>query len=187
MHLVDTAPHGVTQINEAGVVHEGVEYPLDVLIYATGFQWMATSTFNMIAGRDGRTLKQKWESEGTRTFLGLHSHGFPNLLIVSGPQGGGGSFNFTDAIDAHADYIVWLLETMRQRGAQVVDVKVEPEQAYAEHCRAADIATAPLRDCLSYYNGHGDAEPGSLAYYGGGRWHRFRAEAQATLAPYVFE
>ena len=187
VHLVDTAPHGVTQINEAGVVHEGVEYPLDVLIYATGFQWMATSTFNMIAGRDGRTLKQKWESEGTRTFLGLHSHGFPNLLIVSGPQGGGGSFNFTDAIDAHADYIVWLLETMRQRGAQVVDVKVEPEQAYAEHCRAADIATAPLRDCLSYYNGHGDAEPGSLAYYGGGRWHRFRAEAQATLAPYVFE
>ena len=42
---------GVTEINERGVVHDGVEYPLDVLIYATGFQWMATSTFNMITGR----------------------------------------------------------------------------------------------------------------------------------------
>ena len=31
---------------------------------------MATSTFNMITGRGGRTLKQKWEEEGTRTFLG---------------------------------------------------------------------------------------------------------------------
>src|SRR2546423_1700853 len=82
-------PGGVRQINERGVVHDGVEYPLDVLIYATGFQWMATSTFNMIIGREGRTLKQKWETEGTRTFLGLHSHGFPNLFIVSGPQGGG--------------------------------------------------------------------------------------------------
>ena len=187
VHLVDTAPIGVRRINERGVVHDGDENPLDVLIYATGFQWMATSTFNMITGRDGRTLKRKWEEEGTRTFLGLHSAGFPNLFIVSGPQGGGGSFNFTDAIDTHSDYVVWMLKTMRERGARVVDVRKEPESAYAEHCRVADIASAPLRDCLSYYNGHGDAEPGSLAYYGGGRWHRLRIEAQATLEPYLFE
>src|SRR5579859_4546513 len=176
VHLVDTAPTGVRQINERGVVHQGVEYPLDVLIYATGFQWMATSTFNMITGRDGRTLRRKWETEGTRTFLGLHSRGFPNLFIVSGPQGGGGSFNFTDAIEAHGEYIVWMLKTMRERGDRIVDVREEVESAYAEHCRTADIASAPLGDCLSYYNGHGDAEPGSLAYYGGGRWHKYRIE-----------
>jgi cyclohexanone monooxygenase len=187
VHLVDTAPMGVRQINERGVVHDGVEYPLDVLIYATGFQWMATSTFNMITGRDGRTLKEKWESEGTKTFLGLHSAGFPNLFIISGPQGGGGSFNFTDAIDAHGDYVVWMLKTMRERGHRSVDVRQAPEDAYAQHCRQADIATAPLRDCLSYYNGHGDAAPGSLAYYGGGQWHKIRIDAQATLAPYLFE
>jgi cyclohexanone monooxygenase len=61
VHLVDTAPRGVAEINERGVVHDGIEYPLDVLIYATGFQWMGTSTFNMITGRGGRTLKEKWE------------------------------------------------------------------------------------------------------------------------------
>jgi cyclohexanone monooxygenase len=187
VHLVDTAPRGVSQINERGVVHEGVEYPLDILIYATGFQWMGTSTFNMVTGRGGRTLKEKWETEGTRTFLGLHSHGFPNLFIVTGPQGGGGSFNFTDAIDAHGDYVVWMLQTMRERGARIVDVRKEPEDAYAEHCRDADIATAPLRDCISYYNGEGNAAPGSLAYYGGGNWHKYRIAGQSTLEPYVFE
>jgi cation diffusion facilitator CzcD-associated flavoprotein CzcO len=187
VHLVDTAPTGVREINERGVVHDGVEYPLDVLIYATGFQWMAASTFNMITGRDGRTLKQTWDSEGVTTFLGLHTPGFPNLFIVAGPQGGGGSFNFTDAIETHGDYVVWLLQTMRDRGAGVVDVRGEAARAYAEHCRAADIATAPLRDCLSYYNGDGAAEPGSLAYYGGGRWHKIRIEAQSTLEPYQFE
>ena len=186
VHLVDTAPMGVRQINERGVVHDGVEYPLDVLIYATGFQWMATSTFNMIKGRNGQTLSNKWQTEGTKTFLGIHSHGFPNLFIVTGPQGGGGSFNFTDAIDSHGDYIVWLLTTMRDRDAKVVDVEEEPELQYAEHCKQADIATAPLRDCLSYYNGHGDAEPGSLAYYGGGQWHKWRKRAQDTLEPYIF-
>jgi cyclohexanone monooxygenase len=184
--LVDTAPRGVTEINEKGVVHEGVEYPVDVLVYATGFQWMATSTFNMIKGRNGQSLNQKWESEGTKTFLGLHSHGFPNLFIISGPQGGGGSFNFTNALEEHGDYIVWMLETMRDRGADVVDIRKEPEEKYAEHCRIADVETSPLRDCISYYNGHGDSEPGSLAYYGGGHWHKFRVEAQKTLEPYVF-
>jgi cation diffusion facilitator CzcD-associated flavoprotein CzcO len=184
--LVDTAPVGVQEINERGVVHDGVEYPLDVLIYATGFQWMATSTFNMIVGRGGRSLSEKWQTEGTKTFLGLHSAGFPNLFIVTGPQGGGGSFNFTDAIDSHGDYVVWMLSELRDRGEQIVDVSADAEDAYAEHCRTADIATAPLRDCISYYNGHGEAAPGSLAYYGGGQWHKWRLRAEETMEPYVF-
>ena len=185
--LVDTAPLGVSEINANGVVHDGVEYPLDVLIYATGFQWMATSTFNMITGRGGVTLRDKWASEGVRTFLGLHSHGFPNLFIMSGPQGGGGQFNFTRGIEAHTDYVIWMLKTLRERGASVIDIRKQAEVAYAEHCREADIRTAPLRDCLSYYNGDGNAEPGSLAYYGGpGKWHELRSAAQKTLEPYVF-
>ena len=187
VHLVDTAPRGVSRINERGVVHDGVEYPLDVLIYATGFQWMATATFNMIVGREGKSLKQKWEDEGTKTFLGLHSQGFPNLFIVTGPQGGGGSFNFTDAIEAHAEYILWMLNTLREKGADVVDVKKDAENSYAEHCAQVDIASAPFRDCLSYYNAEGNAEPGALAYYGGGQWHKIRIRAQESLEPYVLE
>ncbi|MEC7560076.1 MAG: NAD(P)/FAD-dependent oxidoreductase [Pseudomonadota bacterium] len=187
VHLVDTAPRGVSEINERGVVHDGTEYPVDVLIYATGFQWMATSTFNMIVGREGRTLRDKWQQEGTKTFLGLHSKGFPNLFIVSGPQGGGGSFNFTNAIEEHGDYVVWMLDTLRKAGKDLVDVKAEHEDDYAEHCRAADELTRPLRDCITYYNGHGEAEPGSLAYYGGGAWHKYRIRAQESLDPYVFE
>ncbi len=188
VHLVDTAPLGVREINARGVVHDGTEYPLDVLIYATGFQWMATATFNMVTGRGGLTLRDKWQNEGVRTFLGLHSHGFPNLLIMSGPQGGGGQFNFTRGIEGHTDYVVWMLQTMRDRGAAVVDIRKGPEDEYAAHCAEADIRTRPLRDCLSYYNGEGNAAPGSLAYYGGPRkWHELRQAAQATLEPYVFQ
>ena len=157
-----------------------------MLIYATGFQWMATSTFNMVVGRGGVSLSDKWQQEGTKTFLGIHSNGFPNLFIISGPQGGGGSFNFTDAIDQHGDYVVWMLEQMRDASHRVVDVTEQSEVDYADHCRKADIATAPLRDCLSYYNGEGNAEPGSLAYYGGGNWHKWRIRAQETFEPYVF-
>ncbi len=187
VHLVDTAPRGVKKINERGVVHEGTEYPLDVLIYATGFDWMATASFNMIKGRNCRSLSEKWQSEGTKTFLGVHSNGFPNMFIITGPQGGGGSFNFTDAIVQHTEYVVWLLQTMRDEGHAIVDVKKEPEDDYAEHCAKADTITRPLRDCITYYNGHGEAEPGSLAYYGGGQWHKRRIAAQADREPYIFE
>jgi cyclohexanone monooxygenase len=188
VHLVDTAPLGVSRINEDGVVHDGIEYRLDVLIYATGFQWMGTGSFNMIRGRYGETLREKWEQRGTKTFLGLHSHGFPNLFILSGPQGGGGQFNFTRGIEGHTDYVIWMLRTMNAKGVNIVDVKLEPELKYAEHCREADILTAAFRDCLSYYNGEGKAEPGSLAYYGGPEAWRARCKAaQETLEPYVFE
>jgi len=187
VHLVDTAPRGVQEITANGVVHDGTEYPLDVLIYATGFNWMATSTFNMVKGRGGITLSEKWQTQGCKTFLGLHSRGFPNLFIVTGPQGGGGSFNFTNAIEQHAEYVVWMLSTMREHNHEVVDITAESEERYADHCAQADIATAPLRDCISYYNGEGDAAPGSLAYYGGGNWHKFRKRAQESLEPYCFE
>ena len=82
---------------------------------------------------------------------------------------------------------MWLLDTLRQQGKDVVDVNAEHEDEYAKHCRDADELTRPLRDCITYYNGHGEAEPGSLAYYGGGQWHKYRKRAQETLEPYVFE
>ena len=187
VHLVDCAPHGVKQINEVGVVHDGKEYPLDVLIYATGFEWMAKSTFASIVGRGGRSLNEKWDTEGVKTFLGIHSEGFPNLFILSGPQGGGGQFNFIRGIESHTDYVTWLLTKMRDNGQNLIDIKSDPENAYAKHCAEADLLTRPLRDCLSYYNGEGAAAPGSLAYYGGPKkWHELRSEAQETLAPYIF-
>ncbi len=184
--LVDTAPLGVQKINEQGVLHDGVQYDLDVLIYATGFDFMSRETMGRVTGIDGRTIADKWQEQGTRTFLGLHTNGFPNLFIVAGPQGTGGSFNFLDAIEEHSSYLLWLLSTMRELGHGVVDVQEADEISFAEHCAEMDLASAPLRDCLSNFNQYGRAEPGSLAYYGGNEAARRRARAQETLEPFVF-
>ena len=76
---------------------------------------------------------------------------------------------------------------MRGGDHAVVDMTPDAEERYAVHCAQADIATAPLRDCISYYNGESNAPAGSLAYYGGGNWHKWRISAQESLEPYVFE
>jgi len=186
VHLIDTSPKGVSEINERGVVHDNKEYQLDVLIYATGFNWMEAGTFNTVIGEEGLSLSEKAKKEGTKTFLGIHSNGFPNLFIVTGPQGGGTSFNFTDAIENHSDYILWMLNTMKENNYNLVDVDKNYENEYANHCKEVDIQTGSLRDCITYYNGEGKAEPGSLSYYGGGKWHKIRLEAQKSLKPYIF-
>ena len=191
-HVTWSTPHrsGSRQINERGVVHDGRRVParradLRDRLPVDGHLDVQHDRRAAAAAR----CSEKWQTEGTKTFLGLHSHGFPNLFIVTGPQGGGGSFNFTDAIDAHADYVVWMLETMRDaRRVDVVDVATRARRTSTPSTAVTPTsARAPLRDCLSYYNGHGEAEPGSLAYYGGNQWHKFRAAAQQTLDPYLFE
>ena len=185
--LVDAAPRGVQQINKRGVVHDGVQYDLDVLIYATGFDFMSRESMARITDADGRSIADKWEEEGTRTFLGVHCHGYPNLFIVAGPQGTGGTFNFTDAIDEHTNYVARLLSTMRDFGHGVVDIRKEDENRWAKLCADADRATAPLRDCLTNFNGYGRAAPGSLGYYGGKKESaRLRNWAQETLEAYRF-
>ena len=135
------------------MVHDGIEYPLDVLIYATGFQWMATASFNMITGRDGRSLRQKWQDEGVRTFLGIHSHGFPNLMIMSGPQGGGGPFNFIMGLESHTAYVVWMLSEMRSRWARFVAILKAPEDAYAQSLPSGELPGHRLAPFPYYHNG----------------------------------
>ena len=44
-----------------------------------------------------------------------------------------------DAIDAHGEYVVWMLSTLRDQGEDIVDVHSQPQEEYAEHCRQAEI------------------------------------------------
>ncbi len=186
VRLVDTAPLGVQKINANGVEHNGVQYDLDVIIYATGFDFMSHESMGLLKRADGKSLAEKWQEGGVRTFVGVHTHGFPNLFIIAGPQGTGGSFNFTDAIEDHSDYVVRLLSRMRDLGHDVVDIDETEEIRFANHCAEADLASAPLRDCIGNFTGYGHAQPGSLGYYGGRKAAKLREHALETLEPFLF-
>ena len=61
---------------EDGPVFEGKTYPLDLLIYATGFEVQKTGIYNEIRGEDGREINETY-ADGIRTLLGVHTHGYP--------------------------------------------------------------------------------------------------------------
>ena len=81
--LVDTRGQGIDRVSEKGVVFDGQEYELDILIMATGFEVQQTGIWNSIRGVGNLDLQDKY-STGIRTLLGVHSRGFPNLFIMGG-------------------------------------------------------------------------------------------------------
>ena len=88
MTLVDTGGEGVQRIGERTVWANGVEYPVDCLIYATGFEVgtdYARRAGYEVHGRDNQTLTEKW-ADGASTLHGLHSRGFPNCFIMGAQQ-----------------------------------------------------------------------------------------------------
>src|ERR1700710_2522828 len=93
----------MVQITETSIRTTEKDYEFDVIVYATGFDAI-TGAFNKvdIVGSRGQTLKEHW-ANGPMTFVGLGSHGFPNLLMIGGPQALGG--NNPRCIEKQTDWV----------------------------------------------------------------------------------
>jgi cation diffusion facilitator CzcD-associated flavoprotein CzcO len=134
VHLVDVKANPVTEITPAGVrLGDGTEYGFDALVYATGFDAMTGPLTRIdIRGRDGRRLRDKW-AEGPRTYLGLASHGFPNLFTITGPQSPSVLSNMPVSIEQHVEFIGRIIGDMRERGAELIEPTPEAEDAWVDH------------------------------------------------------
>jgi cyclohexanone monooxygenase len=120
--LVDTAGRGVERITETGVVVDGVEYPVDCLIYASGFE-VTTDYAHRLGfdpkGRDGRSLDAEW-SEAPSTLHGVLTRGFPNLLMNSTVQGGQ-TVNFVHTITATSNHIANIIAACLEQGVDTIE------------------------------------------------------------------
>ena len=108
--LVDTHGQGVERLTERGAVVAGVEYELDCLIFATGFEvgtdYERRAGFQLV-GKDGLTLSEKW-ADGVRTLHGMHVSGFPNCFVLGIAQAGF-TVNFPYLFDIQAQHAAWIL------------------------------------------------------------------------------
>ena len=156
--LVDTRGRGVQQISGAGVVVEGAEYPLDCLIFATGFEvgtdYSRRSGFEVV-GRDGLTLTDKW-ADGVRTLHGLHVNGFPNCFIASIAQSGF-TVNFPYLIEAQARHTAWVISWALQHGIAEIEATREAESEWVDTVVSRSVVIAGRRESCTpgYYNREG--------------------------------
>jgi cyclohexanone monooxygenase len=166
--LIDVSEaRGVERITRNGVVAGGIEYEVDCIIYATGFEISTAPrrrTSYDIIGRDGRSLFDHWKN-GLRTLHGLSSHGFPNWFYI-GINQNGLSVNMTAMFDDQARHIAFIIDEVQQRGHRVAEVTPEAEQAWIDEIHRLAVSNREFFEACTpgYYNNEGqvDRPEGSL-------------------------
>ncbi|MEC9340136.1 MAG: NAD(P)/FAD-dependent oxidoreductase, partial [Pseudomonadota bacterium] len=120
--LVDVRETPIEAITAAGIRTSDDDFPVDVIILATGFDAMTGTLFDIdIRGRQGLPLKDKW-ADGPRTYLGLTTAGFPNLFMISGPQSPSVLTNMPVSIEQHVE---WIADCIAYLNGQGID-SIEP-------------------------------------------------------------
>lgn len=158
VQLVDTDGKGVDRITRDAVVVDGVDYQVDCIIYASGFEVGTSHTQRMgfnPNGRDGRKLSEHW-AEGMRTKHGIHTHGFPNLFIAQAAHGANLISNIPHNLAESGATIATVIKHAINNGFSEVEVAKGAENAWTELVRSGPDSLVGSPDCTpGYYNNEG--------------------------------
>ena len=158
--LVDTDGKGVERITETGFVVAGVEYAVDCIVFASGFEvgtdFRSRSGFEVV-GRDSLTLSEAWR-EGMKSLHGIHTHGFPNAFFVQPTQGANLISNIPHNLTASAGAIADVVAHAVNRGLHEVEVERSAQEAWLETLLKSPPRLTGAPDCTpGYYNNEGQA------------------------------
>jgi cation diffusion facilitator CzcD-associated flavoprotein CzcO len=175
VQLVDVTRAPIQEVTETGLRTTAAEYPLDVLVLATGFDAFTGALLSMgIVGRDGLTLNEKW-ADGPRTYLGLATHGFPNLFEITGPQSPNVFYNCPLAAEDHVEWASDAIEWLEANGYDSLEPTAEAEEAWNALVLELQDQTLFPRGANgnSWYVGTGaDGRRTALIYLGGAPQYR---------------
>lgn len=171
--LVDTKGHGVERFTKNGVVVDGVEYPLDCIIMATGFE--AGIEYTKLTGFElhgrGIDLSDHWGAGGVRTFHGMSTDRFPNLFFIGGNLQTASAVNAVHLLDEQSHYVAHIVSTAVEQGFQTVEASKEAVEAWVEEIRNAPSNRALFEfyiECTpGYYNSEGKAKSMDDLFIGG--------------------
>ena len=172
VHLIDTDGKGLEEISEKGIIFNGVEYEVDCIIFATGFEVgtdYSRRAGYQIHGIDGMTVSEKW-GNGLATFHGMHSKGFPNCFFF-GPAQSGFTATYTYSLDEQSIHLAYILEEVKKRGATRVEASKEAEESWIKTIIEKARLTASFQENCTpgYYNNEGkiNQTPQNNMYGGG--------------------
>ncbi|MCZ6869776.1 MAG: NAD(P)/FAD-dependent oxidoreductase [Gammaproteobacteria bacterium] len=188
VHLVDVNETPIERVTPKGIKTSEREYEFDVIVYATGFDAI-TGAFDRIdiTGSNGEKLREKWR-DGPETFLGLGTHGFPNLLILAGPQSGSVSTNFPRGIEETVDWSTQLIGYFRAQDYRRMEPTAEAEKEWVEHVKSFYEGNM-IADTKSWFTGYNSNVDGHdtlryMVYFGGAPAYR---ERLAEVADHDYE
>jgi cation diffusion facilitator CzcD-associated flavoprotein CzcO len=161
------------------------EIELDVLVCATGFQISAPPNFEVV-GRDGKTLVERW---GTRpeSYLSLAVDGFPNYLMMFGPNSAIGFGSLTKILEAECDYVVKVLRKVQKEDYATIEPKPERVRDFTQYIGAYFKGTVYLDKCKSWYRSEGGYGDWISGLWPGSTLHALEALRSPRWEDFVFE
>ncbi|MCE9621214.1 MAG: NAD(P)/FAD-dependent oxidoreductase [Actinomycetia bacterium] len=149
--LVDVSQQPIEEITPRGVRVAGVDYEVDCIVYATGFDAMTGSLLKINANGPEISLQQAWEA-GPRTYLGLSVHGLPNMFTISGPGSPSVLTNMITSIEQHVEWIRDCVVAMRDKGLHRIEATEQAQDEWVDYVNmVADMTLFPT--CNSWYLG----------------------------------
>ncbi|MCP1849855.1 MULTISPECIES: flavin-containing monooxygenase [unclassified Bradyrhizobium] len=168
VQLVDLSETPLVRVTEKGLRTTTRDYDFDIIVYATGFDAI-TGAYDLIdiRGIGGERLADKWK-HAPSTFLGMLVHGFPNLLMPTGPQSASASTNFPRGIENGVNWCTNLLQYMWDRGLTHADATLEAQQRWTAHVvKMYEIML--MRKAKSWFTGYNSNvaghEEGTVRYF----------------------
>ncbi len=175
--LVDLMETPIERITPTGVRTTDGERDFDIIVYATGFDAF-TGPFDRldITGVGGQKLRDKW-ADGPVTFMGLLVSGFPNMVMLAGPQIA--ATNFPRAIEPAVDWATDLLEFVWQHGHTRFDASAEAEDKWLEEV-ARGYSMVLSGKAQSWITGYNSNLPGHE--YGKTRYNVYQGGAPRYMS-----
>jgi len=180
VQLVDVKATPIVSFTEHGIRTSDGDYPLDLLIFATGFD-AGTGAMSRIdlRGEGGQSLKEDWAKNGIHTTMGLQVRGYPNLFMTMGPFSPAAAFcNVPTCVQQQIDWITDCAAHVKASGRQAIQPGAEIERNWiAHHDEVANMTLVPKTN--SWYMGSNIAgkERRLLAYAGGAQNYRIACDA----------
>ena len=171
--LVDLRSESIVGLYEAGLRTTKAAYPLDSIIFATGFDAMTGTLLRIdIVGRDGRRLGDEWAG-GPQTYLGLMVAGFPNMFMVTGPGSPSVLTNMVMAIEHHVDWIAQCIDEVSARSVISIEATDEAQSEWVAHTNEVAERTLYMKASSWYIGANVEGKPRVFMPYVGG-FDRYR-------------
>ncbi|MFC0626535.1 flavin-containing monooxygenase [Kribbella deserti] len=149
---VEVVTDAIREVTPSGVITEGgTKHEVDTIIYGTGFRVTDLPVMDMLHGRGGQTLRERWTA-GMEAYLGTTISGFPNFFLLVGPNTGLGHSSMVYMIESQVAYVLDAIKTMDRNRLAEVDVKPEVQSQFVDQVRSSMKNTVWTRGgCVSWY------------------------------------
>jgi cyclohexanone monooxygenase len=158
--LIDvSATKGVQRATAKGLVANDVEYEVDCIIYASGFEITTELSrrfsIDAIEGREEVELFDYW-ADGYQTLHGMTTRGFPNQFFTGFTQVGI-SANIAANYELQGEHIAYIIAEAMARGVATVEPSQHAQDGWCNTIRESAIDNSAFdAECTpGYYNNEG--------------------------------